>query len=157
MTDNLSPEDRSRCMSHIRSQGMKPERVVRSIVHRAGYRFRLHRRDLPGKPDLVLPRHHAIIFVNGCFWHWHPDPACPIAGLPKSNLDYWRPKLARTRDRDREHEAALTDLGWRVFTVWECGLRDLDATSCAIERFIESGEFDRLPSEARHLRSTDAL
>ena len=138
MTDNLSAEDRSRCMSHIRSRGMKPERVVRSIVHRAGYRFRLHRRDLPGKPDLVLPRHRAVIFVNGCFWHWHPDTACPIAGLPKSNLDYWRPKLARTRDRDREHESALTGLGWRVLTVWECELRDLEAASDTILTFIGS-------------------
>ena len=136
MTDNLSPEDRSRCMSHIRSKGMKPERAVRSIVHRAGHRFRLHRRDLPGKPDLVLPRHRAVIFVNGCFWHWHPDPACPVAGLPKSNLAYWRPKLARTRDRDREHESALTGLGWRVLTVWECELRDLETASGTILRFI---------------------
>ena len=138
MTDNLSPEDRSRCMSHIRSQGMKPERAVRSIVHRAGYRFRLHRPDLPGKPDLVLRRHRAVIFVNGCFWHWHPDPACPIAGLPKSNLDYWRPKFARTRARDREHEAALTARGWRVLTVWECELRDLEAASDTILTFIGS-------------------
>ena len=80
-------------MSRIRSRDMKPELVVRSMVHRLGYRFRLHRRDLPGAPDLVLTRHQAIIFVNGCFWHWHPDSDCPIAGLPKSNIEYWKPKL----------------------------------------------------------------
>ena len=79
-------------MSQIRSRGMKPELVIRSMVHRLGYRFRLHVRHLEGKPDLVLPRHRAVIFVNGCFWHWHPDPNCPIAGLPKSNLEYWEPK-----------------------------------------------------------------
>lgn len=109
-------------MSRIRSQGMKPERVVRSMLHRAGYRFRLHRRDLPGKPDLVLVRYRTVIFVNGCFWHWHPDPVCPIAGLPKSNLEYWEPKLTRTRMRDQEHNTNLIALGWRVLTIWECEL-----------------------------------
>ena len=122
MADNLSVKDRSWCMSRIRSQGMKPELAVRSMVHRLGYRFRLHRRDLAGKPDLVLPRHRAVIFVNGCFWHWHSDPGCPIAGLPKSNLDYWKPKLARTRSRDLEHRASLEADGWRVLTIWECQL-----------------------------------
>lgn len=122
MTDNLSPKDRARCMSRIRSQDMKPERIVRSMLHRAGYRFRLHRRDLPGKPDLVLVRYRTVIFVNGCFWHWHPDPACPIAGLPKSNLEYWEPKLTRTRVRDQEHNTNLIALGWKVLTIWECEL-----------------------------------
>ena len=121
--DNLSAEDRSWCMSRIRSKGMKPELAVRSMVHRLGYRFRLHRQDLPGRPDLVLPRHNAVIFVNGCFWHWHPDPECPIAGLPKSNIEYWKPKLSRTRIRDKEHVRSLKADGWRVLTVWECQLR----------------------------------
>ena len=146
MTDNLSPEDRARCMSHIRSSGMKPERAVRSMVHRAGYRFRLHRRDLPGKPDLVLARHRAVIFVHGCFWHWHPDAACPIAGLPKSNLGYWRPKLTRTRERDLVHGAALADLGWGVHTVWECELRDPDRVLQGIRSFLEQAP---TPSTAR--------
>ena len=137
MADNLSPEDRSRCMSRIRSAGMKPERAVRSMVHRAGYRFRLHRRDLPGRPDLTLARHRAVIFVHGCFWHWHADPSCPIAGLPKSNLGYWRPKLARTRQRDREHAAALADGGWRLHVVWECALREPDAVLDGVLRFLE--------------------
>ena len=136
MADNLSPEDRSRCMSRIRSQGMKPEMAVRSMVHGLGYRFRLHRRDLPGSPDLTLPRRHAVIFVNGCFWHWHPDPSCPIAGLPKSNLEYWEPKLKRTRDRDKEHAVALQTKGWRALTVWECELRDLPAVMNRIRAFL---------------------
>ncbi|MYB77835.1 MAG: DNA mismatch endonuclease Vsr [Chloroflexi bacterium] len=137
--DNLTPEDRSRCMSHIRSRGMKPELAVRSMVHRLGYRFRLHRRDLPGVPDLVLPRHRSIIFVNGCFWHWHPDPDCPIAGLPKSNLDYWKPKLTRTRMRDQEHVAALEADGWRVLVVWECHLRNLEDALSRISGFLKQG------------------
>ena len=125
-------------MSRIRSRDMKPERAVRSMVHGAGYRFRLHRRDLPGKPDMVLARHRAVIFVHGCFWHWHPDPTCPIAGLPKSNINYWQPKLARTRQRDQEHDAALLELGWRVHTVWECELRDPDQVLLGLRRFLEA-------------------
>ena len=138
MVDNLSPADRSWCMSQIRSRGMKPELAVRSMVHRLGYRFRLHRRDLPGAPDLVLPRHRAVIFVNGCFWHWHPDPGCPIAGLPKSNLQYWKPKLTRTRVRDREHIASLVADGWAVLTIWECELRSPIDVIQRIYRFLHT-------------------
>lgn len=138
MADNLSPADRSWCMSQIRSRDMKPEMMVRSMVHRLGYRFRLHRRDLPGAPDLVLPRHRAVIFVNGCFWHWHSDPNCPIAGLPKSNLQYWRPKLTRTRIRDREHTSSLEIKGWRVLTVWECELRNPLRAIERIYRFLRA-------------------
>ena len=140
MADNLSREDRSRCMSQIRSRGMKPELFVRSMVHRLGYRFRLHRRGMPGKPDLVLPRYRTVIFVNGCFWHWHPDPSCPIAGLPKTNLGYWEPKLTRTRIRDREHTTSLEAEGWRVLTVWECHLRSPDDVVYWIREFLDSGK-----------------
>lgn len=142
MADNLSPEDRSKCMSRIRSKGMTPELKVRSIVHALGYRFRLHRRDLPGKPDLVLPRHRAVIFVNGCFWHWHPDPECPIASLPKSNLDYWQPKLERTRERDTMSTFQLQDAGWRVLTIWECELKQLDGVLDGINEFLETRNQD---------------
>jgi DNA mismatch endonuclease (patch repair protein) len=117
---------------------MKPELAVRSMVHRMGYRFRLHRRDLPGKPDLTLPRHSAVIFVNGCFWHWHPDPACPIAGLPKSNLEYWEPKLTRTRTRDQEHTARLEAARWRVLVVWECQLRNPEDALNRISEFLSA-------------------
>ena len=127
-------------MSQIRSRDMKPELAVRSMVHRLGYRFRLHRRDLPGVPDLVLPRHRVIIFVNGCFWHWHPDPNCPIAGLPKSNQEYWEPKLERRRIRDQEHTVSLRTYGWRVLTVWECHLRKPDNVLLQIRNFIEDGK-----------------
>ena len=137
MVDNLSRKDRSRCMSRIRSRDMKPELIVRSMVHRLGYRFRLHRRDMPGKPDLVLPLHRAVIFVNGCFWHWHSDPNCPITGLPKSNLAYWEPKLARTRIRDQEHTDSLKESGWRVLTLWECHLRNPDDVRFRILEFLD--------------------
>ena len=98
---------------------------------------------MPGKPDLVLPRYRAVIFVNGCFWHWHPDPNCPITGLPKSNLGYWEPKLARTRIRDEEHTASLKADGWRVLTVWECSLRSPDDVTCRICEFLEDCESTR--------------
>ena len=137
MPDNLSPEDRSYCMSRIRSRDMKPEMAIRSMVHRLGYRFRLHKRDLPGKPDLVLPRHRAVIFVNGCFWHWHPDPACTIAGLPKSNLEYWKPKLERTRIRDQAHIEVLNNEGWRVLTIWECEIKNAAHLLNKIRSFLE--------------------
>ena len=126
-------------MSQIRSRDMKPELIVRTIVHRLGYRFRLHRQGMAGKPDLVLPRCRAVIFVNGCFWHWHPDPVCPIAVLPKSNLAYWEPKLARTRTRDQEHTTSLEADGWRVLTVWECHLRCPDRVVHRIREFLDSG------------------
>ena len=140
MADNLSPEDRSRCMSRIKSRNMKPELMVRSIVHKLGYRFRLHRKELCGRPDLVLPRHRAIIFVHGCFWHWHPDKSCSIAGLPKSNQSYWIPKLTRTRIRDQENINSLVADGWRVLTIWECQLRDLDYVVSKIHSFLEEEE-----------------
>ena len=124
-------------MSRIRSEGMKPERVVRSLAHGLGYRFRLHRRDLPGKPDLVFPGRRAVIFVHGCFWHWHPDSSCPIAELPKSNIGYWKPKLERTRRRDVEHVTALKVDGWRVLTLWECGLRNLEEAAFRIREFLD--------------------
>ena len=100
-----------------------------------GYRFRLHRRDLPGTPDLVLPRRRAVIFVNGCFWHWHPDPRCAKARLPKSNVGFWIPKLTKNRSRDRDNTVALEQSGWRVLTIWECELGDLDRVMTSVYEF----------------------
>ena len=90
------------------------------ITHAMGYRYRLHRKDLPGKPDLVFPGRRKVIFVHGCFWHQHSDPACKIARRPRSNTDYWLPKLERNVARDAEHRARLIELGWRVLVLWEC-------------------------------------
>ena len=147
MTDNLTPEQRSYCMSQIRSKDMIPELAVRSLTHRMGFRFRLHRKDLPGRPDLTLARHRAVIFVHGCFWHWHPDPDCPIAGLPKTNIEYWTPKLTRTRERDLEHLSGLRELGWRALVIWECELRDPESVLDRIHRFLVISGDSGIPGE----------
>ncbi len=105
-------------MRGVKQKDTKPEVAVRKALHAMGYRFRLHRKDLPGKPDIVLPKHQLIILVHGCFWHQHQD--CKDGRVPASNEDYWKPKLARNVERDKETIAALEGLGWSVHTVWEC-------------------------------------
>lgn len=122
MPDIFSPETRSRMMSGIRGKDTKPELQVRRALHAAGLRYRLHVRDLPGKPDIVLPRHRAVVFVHGCFWHRHPG--CRLAYTPKSNVDFWLAKLEGNAVRDAGHERTLAQAGWRVFTIWECNLPD---------------------------------
>ncbi|MBF0458347.1 MAG: DNA mismatch endonuclease Vsr [Nitrospirae bacterium] len=124
MTDKISIDRRSANMRAIRSKGTKPEMTVRCLAHRMGYRFRLHRKDLPGKPDMVFPSRHAVIFIHGCFWHLHPDPKCKDAHTPKSKTGYWQPKLVRNQVRDAEHEATLKVQGWRVLILWECQIKD---------------------------------
>lgn len=123
MADTVSPGRRSEIMSGIRSQGTKPEMTVRRVLHSLGYRYRLHVAELPGKPDLVFPGRRKVIEVRGCFWHQHEDPECRIARQPRSNRDYWLPKLARNVERDGEHERKLRALGWEVLVVWECEVR----------------------------------
>jgi DNA mismatch endonuclease (patch repair protein) len=118
--DRLTPERRSANMRQIKSKGMKPEMAVRRLVHALGYRFRLHRRDLPGSPDLVFPGRRKVIFVHGCFWHQHPDAACRDARPPRSNNGYWGPKLARNQERDACAVNELKALGWDVLVLWEC-------------------------------------
>lgn len=110
--------DRSANMRAIRGKGMQPEMTVRRLVHGIGYRYRLHQAGLPGKPDLVFRSRQKVIFVHGCFWHQHAG--CPRKHTPKSNLDYWLPKLARNRARDARAKRALARLGWRYLVVWEC-------------------------------------
>ena len=111
-------------MSSIRARNTRPEMRLRRAIHALGFRFRLHAKDLPGKPDLVLRKHRAVIFVNGCFWHRHPD--CSLASTPASNPGFWADKFARNVERDRQATEALRNKGWRVATVWECGLRGKD-------------------------------
>ena len=123
MVDTVAPERRSQIMSNIRSTGMKPEMTVRRLLHALGYRYRLHQRNLPGKPDLVFAARRKVIFVHGCFWHQHPDPSCPIARLPKSNREYWLPKLQRNAARDAQIQDELRSLGWSVLVIWECEIR----------------------------------
>lgn len=139
MTDTVTPERRSQIMANIRSKGMKPELIVRRLTHSMGYRYRPHRKDLPGKPDLVFPAGRKVIFVHGCFWHQHADPACKIARRPKSNLDYWLPKLQRNVERDAEHRDRLSALGWQVLVIWECEVKIAAGLPERIEEFLEQG------------------
>lgn len=136
MTDKLSPEHRSRNMAAIRSKDMKPERIVRSLVHGMGYRYRLHRKGLPGKPDLVFGPKRKVIFVHGCFWHQHEDPTCKIARKPKSNLGYWNEKLSRNVNRDQRNQAELEGQGWSVLIIWECETKDAEALKAELKRFL---------------------
>ena len=124
MVDHLTHNRRSWNMSRIRSKDTAPELTVRTILHKMGYRFRLHRKDLPGKPDIVLPKHSSVVFVHGCFWHRHPG--CINATTPASNQKYWLPKFKRTLERDRKNQIELSRLGWNVIVVWECELREPD-------------------------------
>ncbi len=133
--DGLSAAARSENMRRIRSGNTAPELAVRRLLHGMGYRFRLHRRDLPGTPDIVLPKHRAVIFVHGCFWHQHTG--CAECRIPNSRREYWEPKLARTQQRDAEHIRALKRLGWRVLVIWECELRIKHNTAGRLTRFIE--------------------
>jgi DNA mismatch endonuclease (patch repair protein) len=118
MSDRLSPAARSENMRRIRSKDTGPELAVRRLIHRLGYRYRLHVNSLPGKPDIVLVRHKKIVEVRGCFWHKHRG--CKDAHLPKSRQEYWAPKLARNVQRDKRNHEALKQQGWNVLVIWEC-------------------------------------
>ena len=121
MTDTLSREKRSWNMSRIRNRDTKPELVVRSMLHRLGYRFRLHRPDLPGRPDIVLPKYHTVVFVHGCFWHRHRK--CRFAYSPKSRINFWQNKFKQNVARDKKVRSQLESLGWHVVVIWECETR----------------------------------
>ncbi|MHB8121847.1 MAG: very short patch repair endonuclease [Desulfuromonadaceae bacterium] len=121
MTDVFTTSKRSEVMSKIKNCNTKPELAVRSLLHRMGYRFRLHQANLPGKPDIVLSRYKTVIFVHGCFWHRHKE--CRFAYTPKTRTDYWLKKLESNSARDNQVKSDLELLGWRVITVWECELR----------------------------------
>ena len=141
MRDNSADNrtfQRSRNMAAIKSTGTKPEMAVRSLVHRMGYRYRLHTGELPGKPDLVFRRRRKVIFIHGCFWHQHPEKACKDARRPKSNKRYWNPKLDRNVARDAANTAALRKAGWRVLVLWECQvLRGGGALQRRIRKFLD--------------------
>ena len=123
-TDRISKEHRSWNMSRIRSKNTKPELKVRSILHQMGYRFRLHKKDLPGLPDIVLSKHHMVIFVHGCYWHRHTG--CKYAYTPKSRVEFWDSKFKQNIMRDKEARKQLEALGWKVITIWECETANSD-------------------------------
>ncbi len=137
MVDNLSQSSRSERMSKIKSKNTKLELRVRRLIHGMGYRYRLHQRWLPGVPDLVFGPRRKVIFVHGCFWHAHDDPACKLARLPKSRLDFWLPKLEGNRARDERNMAELRKLGWDALVIWECQTRNVDEMERQITQFLE--------------------
>lgn len=132
--DTVTPEHRSRIMSKIKGKNTKPEMVVRTLCHEMGFRFRLHRKDLPGTPDLVFPKHRLCVFVHGCFWHQHSD--CKRAQMPTSRIDFWHPKLMKNVERDLNTQQALITLGWRVVTIWECHTKNRDLLRNEIQQAV---------------------
>jgi DNA mismatch endonuclease (patch repair protein) len=134
MTDTFSRAKRSDIMSRIGGKDTAPELRVRRLLHVLGYRFRLYRSDLPGKPDIVLPRHRKIILVHGCFWHGHSR--CPRAALPATNIEFWSAKIARNVCRDRAVKKQLLRLGWHVLVLWQCWLRDDQSLRRRLQAFL---------------------
>lgn len=138
MADIYDHKKRSEIMGRVRATDTKPENRVRQIAHSLGYRFRLYRDDLPGKPDLVFPRHGKVIFVHGCFWHGHKG--CRKAKRPATNSVFWDQKLSRNMERDRQNIIALKEAGWESLIIWECETRDRERVEQMIHRFFE-GQF----------------
>jgi len=134
MADVLTPEQRSRNMSSIRGKDTRPEKIVRSLLHRLGYRFRLHRRDLPGKPDLVFPSRRKVVFVHGCFWHMHNCRWGKVT--PATNAEFWQTKRKGNCDRDRKVMKLLSAAGWKAFAVWECQTRNPDELRTRLVNFL---------------------
>lgn len=134
MADHLTSEKRSWNMSLIRSANTKPEIIVRKLLHSLGYRFRLHKKDLPGKPDIVLKKYKTVIFVHGCFWHQHKG--CKRSNIPKSNRAYWKPKLEHNIRKDAQHKRELKKLGWKTIIVWECEIKNLEKLRKAISKLF---------------------
>lgn len=137
--DLWSKQKRSEVMSKIKGKDTKPELILRSELFRHGFRFRVNKKDLPGKPDIVLPKYKIVIFVNGCFWHHHN---CIDGKIPKTNIEYWQKKIDRTMKKDKENILELSDLGWKVIVVWECEIeRNLTSTFQNILNIIQKFEF----------------
>lgn len=155
MADVFDRETRSRVMARIQSKDTTPERVLRSYLHGRGLRFRLHVRELPGRPDIVLPRHRAAVFVHGCFWHRHPG--CVLAATPSSNKVFWKRKLDGNRSRDERQIALLKKAGWRVAVFWECGARkgvaDVRALRALEEWLLRGGAYKEFPVKSKRASS----
>lgn len=134
--DVFSKEKRSQIMSRVSGKNTKPELVVRSLLHKMGYRFRLHRKNLPGKPDITLQKYKKVIFVHGCFWHGHTD--CPRSKRPTTNKKFWREKLDKNRERDKASVNNLKELGWDVLVVWTCEVNDIFKLKNKLLSFLEN-------------------
>ena len=134
--DRHSSEVRSKNMSAVRARNTKPEHIVRSLLHRMGYRFRLHAEELPGKPDIILPKYRTVIFVHGCFWHQHPG--CKKAKRPATRIEFWDKKLDDNITRDARNYQLLSDQGWRVLVVWECEMLDQERLAVRLRRSIKA-------------------
>lgn len=132
--DVYGKRKRSEIMAHVKGRDTGPELLVRAIVHSLGYRFRLYRRDLPGNPDITLPKHRKVIFVHGCFWHGHKR--CPRSARPSTNIAFWRKKLDSNIDRDRRNIGQLRKDGWRVLVVWQCQTRKPETLKRALSKFL---------------------
>jgi DNA mismatch endonuclease (patch repair protein) len=135
MADTFSKKDRSRIMAKVSSKETKPEKVVRKFIFSRGFRYRKNDKNLPGSPDVVLPKYKAVIFVNGCFWHCHPD--CKYSKLPQSNTGYWEKKIEKNTERDRITYAELQKLGWFVIIVWECELKTKEKRRSRLESLVD--------------------
>lgn len=146
MADRLTPESRSRNMSCIRGKDTRPELVVRRLLHRLGYRFRLHDRMLPGSPDIVFRSRRKVIFVHGCFWHRHA--CCKYASTPRSRIDFWTAKFTANVNRDRLTEAALTALGWGGLVVWECEVGNVEELAERLRAFLDAPSDPVMPRQS---------
>lgn len=136
--DTLTKEERSKIMGRVHGKDTRPEMVVRRLVHSLGYRYRLHRKDLPGQPDMAFPGRRKVIFIHGCFWHRHEG--CALARMPKSRVSFWESKLEGNKARDQRNVLLLRDAGWDVLTLWECQLRDIAALQATIVAFLEGSK-----------------
>ena len=134
MTDTVCPKTRSWIMSQVKSKDTKPEIRVRSMLHAMGFRFRLQRKDLPGRPDITLPKYKTVVFVHGCFWHRHPG--CKKTTTPATRVQFWQEKFRKNVERDGRNQRDLVQLGWTVIVVWECELRDEGSLTCRLEKEI---------------------
>jgi DNA mismatch endonuclease Vsr len=142
MTDVFDKEKRSEIMSSVRSKNTKPEIIVRKLLHSMGYRFRLYREDLPGTPDIALPKYKMVIFVHGCFWHGHGG--CPRAKLPKTNVDFWKEKIEKNIGRDRENIKRLNALGWKPIVIWSCEVKNPNKLNVYAHSFLTRVYKERL-------------
>lgn len=130
---NTPSEKRSAIMRSVKSKNTRPEIIVRQIIYSLGFRYRIHRKDLPGSPDIVFPGRKKAIFVHGCFWHWH---GCKRSRMPKTNSEYWEAKIQRNQERDKRNCTALADIGWQALIVWECELKDKSTLEKKLVQFI---------------------